>query len=438
MTFPLALTRKVPWLVFPELLWRRRQGAEAIRDFQNSRLQQLVHHAFTRVPFYREQLAELSFSLESFRGLEDLRGIPETPKAALATRDHAELLSDGFSAGRLLLHCTSGSSGRPLRVCRSWHEERMLELLRLTALSYYGWNPSFKRATLTSMGTRHGNLPQQLLSRIGYFRVDRFDCFAPCQEQIAALADCEPDILGGYPESVAALSRAYIDIDDKRINPKFLTVGGGLLTPLARAQIEACFPRAPVYDLYGATEFNLVAWECPSTGLFHTCDDGVILEVLDEEGKPVPEGAPGRLVGTSLHSFAMPLLRFPLGDIVVRGPSLCPCGAPFGTLEKIQGRHSEILTVAGDIEIHPFEILDPLDSLAVHWLQRYRLIQKAPDLLVVELVAEPRPCEQETRELQRLLAAPLDSRTRLEIEYVADMPQEASGKFALTVPLRED
>ena len=73
---------------------------------------------------------------------------------------------------------------------------------------------------------------------------------------------------------------------------------------------------APVFNLYASNEFNVIAWECQETGELHTCDDGVIIEVL-KDGRPAAAGERGEVVGTNLHSFAMPLIRFRLGDIII-------------------------------------------------------------------------------------------------------------------------
>jgi phenylacetate-coenzyme A ligase PaaK-like adenylate-forming protein len=95
-----------------------------------------------------------------------------------------------------------------------------------------------------------------------------------------------------------------------------------------RQRIEAGFG-APVIDFYDSHEFNMIAWQRPGTGYYQLAAQSVISEVL-QDGHPVEIGEQGEFVGTALHSWAMPFIRFRLGDIVTRGE------AP-STLKEIQG-----------------------------------------------------------------------------------------------------
>jgi len=429
------LTQWIPWLLLPELAWRRRKGPASIRAFQDRRLRQLVEHAYARVPYYRERRDKLGLPPGAFKGLEDLDKIPVGRKADITEQEHRALLADSYSRQRLILHCTSGTSGRPLRIYRSWHEERMLQLLRLKAYLSYGWTPLKKTAKVSMPSSQAPNLPHRILSRFGLFRVRSFSCFDPPEKLIHDIAEYRPDILGGYPESLAALARTYVQSEWPAISPRYVNCGGGMLTQLARGQLHKAFPSVPVQDVYGSTEFNLVAWQCPDTSYYHVCEEGMVLEVLDQDGRPAPIGQRGQLVGTALHSFAMPILRMPLGDMVVRGPESCPCGAGFTTLQEINGRTSELFTLSGGRTIHPFLVLEPLDSLQADWLHRYRLVQIAPDHLVVELVAQPIPDNRQVALLVESISAPLPADIRVEIRFVEQMPQEESGKFRLSVPL---
>ncbi|MGQ9633623.1 MAG: hypothetical protein ACUVXB_05195, partial [Bryobacteraceae bacterium] len=156
-------------------------------------------------------------------------------------------------------------------------------------------------------------------------------CLLPAPEILARLSKIQPDILGGYPDALAWIASEAVKEDLRRIRPRFVTTGGETLTPDLRARIAECF-RAPVYDSYAAHEFNLLAYECRETGLYHVAEENVLLEVLDN-GRPVAPGQTGEVVATALHSFAMPSLPYWTGDLAVRGPLRCPCGAPHATLE---------------------------------------------------------------------------------------------------------
>jgi phenylacetate-CoA ligase len=118
-----------------------------------------------------------------------------------------------------------------------------------------------------------------------------------------------------------------------------------------RELIEEAFG-APIYDTYASIEFNLLAWQCRQTGGLHTCDDGVVMEIMDG-ARAVREGEEGEVVGTDLHSYAMPMIRYRLGDIATKGRSPCPCGQPFSTIRSIRGRTIDCFTLPDGRVMHP-------------------------------------------------------------------------------------
>src|SRR5205814_6347866 len=137
--------------------------------------------------------------------------------------------------------------------------------------------------------------------------------------------------------AIARIAQGIIENGGRpEIRPRLITTGAEVQTPRMRKQIAEAF-RAPVYNVYGAHEFNLLAWECCKTGLMHTCDDLLVLEVIRGD-KPAAAGERGEVVCTSLHSYAMPFIRHRLDDVAMRGPDACPCGAPFGVFAQVLGR----------------------------------------------------------------------------------------------------
>jgi phenylacetate-CoA ligase len=77
-----------------------------------------------------------------------------------------------------------------------------------------------------------------------------------------------------------------------------------------------------------------MAWECRHSGDLHTCDDGVLIEVL-VDGRPAEPGERGEVVVTNLHAYAMPFIRYRIGDVATR-EAPCGCGAPFAAIGEIR------------------------------------------------------------------------------------------------------
>jgi phenylacetate-CoA ligase len=252
----------------------------------------------------------------------------------------------------------------------------------------------------------------------------------PPEEIIAILRDLHPDIVGGFAGAVSQVAQLMNDDDRRIIRPRFVVVGGEVLTPLMRQQVFAAF-QAPVFNLYGSHEFNLIAWQCKETGDFHTCDDGMIVEVL-KGNRPASAGERGEVVGTSLHSFAMPFIRYRLGDIVTKGSETCACGMPFSTIRAIQGRMVDYFPLPNGRVIHPYEIVLILMREGAPWLRSYRLLQEREDRVLLYAVASVEPTRFQLDRLATAITAVLGRDVEFQVRLVPEIQLEESGKFRIS------
>lgn len=413
------------WAALRAPSWDRQQ----LEAFQNRRLRVLVRHAFKHVPFYRDLYSRNGVQPEEIRGIEDLLRLPVALRDEMQDRPSEDLLARGCNPKKPIRHRTSGSTGYPFTIYRTRFEERLLHVLRLGVQRRRGLRLTDRRAAVVvGRGDEMDGFATRFVRRLGLLPRYSVSCLLPAPEILARLSKIQPDILGGYPDALAWIAGEAVKEDLRRIRPRFVTTGGETLTPDLRARIAECF-RAPVYDSYGAHEFNLLAYECRETGLYHVAEESVLLEVLDN-GRPVAPGQTGEVVATALHSFAMPFLRYWTGDLAVRGPLRCPCGAPHATVEKILGRIIDRFTLPDGSKLHPYHLLEPLFKNAP-WLRRYQLIQEAVDRVVLKVQAldgaEPRP--EDLSRLQAGLQAPLGPGVALKLEFVNELPPAGSGKF---------
>lgn len=412
------------------LLRRAARGdAERLRQFRDRRVRELVRHARDNVPYYRRLFDEHGLRPDEIRGVADLPRVPITTRAALQQAQIEDRVCRGVDPDRLVMHRTGGSSGRPLVILRTWLEERLLGLFRVRAQHDAGMRITDRRVIVRHTGTFIRNDNQvlwHLMQRIGLYRRRDISCVDDPAASLRFLRSYRPHVLGGYASAVARLADAAGDEERRLIRPRLVITGADVLTPSMRQRIEETFG-APVFDFYGAHEFNLVAWECASTGNLHVCDDGMILEVL-ADGRPVEVGEAGEAVGTNLHAFASPILRYGLGDIVTRGPSPCPCGAPYGTIREVQGRTVDLFHLPDGRILHPYTISRRLRGVAP-WALARQGIQERADHVVLRMVAAREPAPEELEAVRSTLSDVLGPGVRIEIELVPELLPEPNGKF---------
>jgi phenylacetate-CoA ligase len=186
-----------------------------------------------------------------------------------------------------------------------------------------------------------------------------------------------------------------------------------------RDQIEAALGLRAV-SFYGLSEMcgPGVAAECLTArdGL-HVQEDHFLVEVVDpEDGRPIPAGAEGELVFTTLMREALPLIRYRTGDIGRLQTDPCACGRTSVRLLGLRGRHDDMLIVRG-VNLHPSNIehlLLGVDGVAPH----YRLVvdrRGALDELTLECEAAGTREKRDRDALRARLEPLLRERTGLRI-----------------------
>jgi len=405
---------------------------DEIVAYQNKQLGRLIAHAYNYVPYYRRLFALNGIRPQDIQRVEDLHIIPLTSREDLIDIPAEELLAKGIEPNKLILQRTAGSSGIPLSIRRTWFEEHLLQLFRLRALRKYGMKMGDKWVRiglLPSPQAQKNPLPVRMIQGTGIYRRYFIDCLRDPSEILQTLGEIRPDVISGYPGTVSRLADVALNQNSPMIRPRFITTGGEVLSPLMRRKINEAF-KTPVFDIYGSHEFNLLAWECKETGEYHVCDDGMILEVL-KNGVPARPNECGEVVGTNLHSFAMPFIRYKLGDIVIRGAERCKCGQPFPTISGIQGRTIDYFKLPSGRLIHPYEITVYRIRDKFPWIRQYQMIQEREDFILFKMVTSRAPSHQEMNRLRISAEAVLEDGVTFKIMEVPKIKPDENGKFYL-------
>jgi phenylacetate-CoA ligase len=254
-----------------------------------------------------------------------------------------------------------------------------------------------------------------------------FDCFLDPAVNARALARFQPHILSGYPGALLKIALQHSRQGGEFRNLRKIFCGGEILTPHQRRILEECFG-ASVHDTYGATECNLAAWECPQTGRYHVCDDGIVLEIC-RDGVQVSPGQSGEVVITSLHSLTMPVIRLALGDTAVAGFGPCSCGSPFSTIQELQGRIIDFLALPDGREVHPFELLNEIVLAAGEWISQHQLIQEEAGRFRLLIVPRRPAASEELACLHTNFLKKAGTGVHLQVDLVEQIPNDAAGKF---------
>lgn len=401
-----------------------------LKAFQDAQLRRLVVHAYESVPFYRKLFDRHRLHPRHIRGTVDLDLIPVISKQDLRSQPALNVVARGLDPERLLTVRTSGSSGEPFVIRRTWLEQSMQYLLRLRAYDSLGVRVSDRTATV-GLARGHDSRDRKILGRAlrgsGVKPTLRIDGLQEPGAIVAQLREFRPDLISGMPGMICRIADHLVAQGDDSIRPRLLIVGGEVLTPVMRRLLIEAFG-APVRETYGSHEFPMLGWECGQTGVFHTCDDGLILEVL-HEGPPAEPGERGEVVATNLYAYSMPFIRYRLGDVATRGDQGCVCGQPFSTIRSIQGRMIDYFPLPDGRVIHPYQILSSFIAGGDGWIRQYQLLQERRDRIVLRVLPVRAPEPEFIARLEQAVRPLLGPEVEFQVQLVDALPLEGTGKF---------
>jgi phenylacetate-CoA ligase len=400
-----------------------------LRAWQDARLRRLVQHAYESVPFYRRLFDRHRLHPRHIRGTVDLELIPTTDKAMMRREGPDALLAKGHDPDSLLTVRTSGSSGEPFTIRRTWLEDKLQYLLRLRTFRALGMRPR-DRIVALGVGGRPESGDAKLIGRslraFGFHQKELVDGLQAPAQVAVQLREARPDVLIGLPGMLDRLTTPELADIVAGIRPRLVVIGGEVATPAMRLRIRETFA-APLYEKYASHECPLIAWECRHSGDLHTCDDGVLVEVLQDD-RPADPGERGEVVVTNLHAYAMPFLRYRIGDLATRAGS-CRCGLPFGSIGEIQGRMIDYFPLADGRLLHPYEIVSRLVWGPGEWLRQYQLVQERRDRVVLYAVAQGPASGDRVEEIHRAVRPLLGPAVEFEVQLVERIPMESTGKL---------
>jgi len=161
------------------------------------------------------------------------------------------------------------------------------------------------------------------------------------EDYMRAIRAWKPTYLLGYASSLNTLAE-FAEQTGITPNLRCILSNAEPLYAHVRERLQRVF-RCRVIDTYGATEGAFMGFEC-QVGKMHISPDFGVFEVLRDDGTPCALGEPGRAVVTGLTNRAMPLIRYPNGDLVAWSSRQdCECGCSFPVLESIEGRSDDML-----------------------------------------------------------------------------------------------
>ncbi len=444
-----ALAQNIVLTGYSALLDRERYGAgfrnfqewldktqwynpEELRSYQEEQLARLVQYSYRHVPYYRRVMDEYDVKPGDITSTGDLTRLPLLTRQDIKD-NFVDLLSDKFDLTRVKKGHTSGTTGSPLEICYS---DQVIQITYALLDRHYRWAGVRMKKKGDRVAVLRGNPIVPLKQNKPPFWRYNFlhnqlllSCFHMSPQNlpfyVEKLHRYAPRVLDGYPSTLYVLAR-YLQGTGQKLPLHAVVSSSETLYDFQREIIEESF-QCKVFDYFAAAERVVFSNECEYHEGHHIADEYGITEIIDNSGRHVELGNLGTLVATSLHNYAMPMIRYVTNDMSSVRIHSCSCGRGLPLMDDVTTKAEDLLTLRDGRIISPSVLTHPFKPLTS--IEASQIIQEDLDHVRVKIVPTPAYTDHDGEILINGLKERLGTTVEICVEKVDALERTKAGKF---------
>ena len=353
------------------------KSTDFLKEYQYKKLKKLLIESHRNVPYYTQLFKKIKFNpIRDFNAIKDINKIPILEKETV--RQNPELFYNQKINKYLTLH-TSGSTGNPLQVRVSYNAWIVEQASVWRHWKWAGYKFRDKMAIVRSY------VPENNSKLTKYDYIRNFKYYSPFHinehNGILYLKDMINEkikFLRGYPSSIKVLADIAIKNNINLRNIKGIFVASERLSRLQRQTISKAF-NCKVYNHYGQADISITMANCNKTNLLHNFEDYGYLELesVDSFDNNIKQ-----IIGTNLHNYAMPLIRYKTNDLAELSETEYKSTKKFRTIKNIYGRNDSVIKTKSGYMIPTVNFYTMFDTYLN--IKQWQIIQK--DLNNIEFI----------------------------------------------------
>ena len=414
---------------YARLLQEDRNGIPP--DTTHKLLIQLLAHCKRSVPYYSKVIHRLGNSFYE-NPEEYLRDFPILTKDII--RSHFEdLKSYDLPKRKWFFNTSGGSTGEPVRFIQDREYAARSGAITLIFSKLVGkdlgelevklWGSA--RDIVSSTDGWRANFINRLTNTV--FINSSLMTPGRMREFIYTLNTSKPKLILTYVETIYELAK-FTEREGVKVLPQSaIMTTAGKLYPFMRDKIEGVF-QCKVFDRYGSREVGDVACERLGLDGLWVAPWGNYLEIVDPEGNRVPDGTEGEILVTSLTNYALPLIRYKIGDRGVFSSNSHNQLKQYGqVLKEVIGRSMDFFKTQDGGLINPGYFMSQLYFR--EWITQYQIIQKSYENITYRIVKSYDPPQAELDEITGITKKAMGNGCEVTFEFLSKIRPSDSGKY---------
>ncbi len=334
-----------------------RMPLKDLHALQEDRLKSITRYVYDHSAFYRQRFKEAGVTPDDIKQLSDLAKLPFTRKVDLRNTYPTGMFSLPMSRV-VRYHVSSGTTGKPTVVGYTRDDIEMWSESLARAFTSIGLG----RDDVIQIGYGYGLFTGGLGAHYGAERIGATVLptgTGNTERQIELMQDLGTTAIACTPSyflhMIEVAEKMGVSIrDDTKLKTGIF--GAEPWSLETRKRIETA-TGINAYDIYGTSEISGPLFtECQDKNGIHVWADMFLTEVIDPKtGEQLEDGERGELVFTTLNKWALPLIRYRIGDLSVLDSEPCSCGRTHPRILRILGRTDDMLIIRG-INVFPSQV----------------------------------------------------------------------------------
>jgi phenylacetate-CoA ligase len=400
-----------------------------LQEIQIRLLKKLIRHCYNSVPFYRKIMDERAIKVESIRSLENIKQFPILTKQQVLTAGDS-IISTKYPRWLMSKGRTGGTTGTPLVTPRNLFSLGNEHAFVRRQFDWAGIGSGDRTAYLSGRfivhpdntnGTLYAYDPfmKELILSTYHLSAETAKRYAQAMNRYGVKA------IVGYPASIYFLAKVCLDSGIKvKLNAALTT--SETLTDVMRTTIAEAFD-CRVFDFYGAAERVCYIYTCES-GSYHLILEYGYAELIPQNSTNENEC---NLVATGFWNFGMPLIRYDIGDIVIKSNKTCSCGRVFPVIDSIIGRKGDVIKTPSGKSYGP--TLMARVAKGANNILESQIIQDAIDRITILYVPGEKFTAKDLADFKQHLNHYMPGELEITLKQVKAIDRTGSGKFKFIV-----
>ena len=405
---------------------------EKILSYKEEHIFKIIEQAYNYCPYYKKKYEAVGVNPSSFTSLEDLQKFPILTKEEIR-QNYYGLLADNVRKKDIIKYHTSGTTGAALDFCNSKYNLQYYWAICARGNLRFGVEPD--ALSLNFTGKMVAPIDQ---SEPPFWRYKRaqHQYMLPMvhitDDKIASIVDFINQQkfvkIVGYPSITASFAQFVNEMGFKVINiPEFYFSGAEKVYEFQREQIEKAFPGIKIVEHYGFSENAGAASKC-KCGKYH--EDFELGHFELNNSSVEDDFETGDLLVTGFHNYAMPFIRYDVGDTLTFHNQACSCGLHSQVIHEVNGRNEDYVITPEGSRIMRFDYL----FKDTHDILEAQVVQRELGEIVLRIVKRSTYINSNIEcQLKDKVHAMISPSLKVAFEYVDEIERTNSGKFKAVV-----